>query len=595
MSEFVLTPIDYVAFISFFVVLSTVGFLAGRKERESSEDYFLAGKKLPWYVIGGSFIASNISSEHFIGQIGAACMFGVCVALADWMNVISFSLLIWLFIPFLLVTRVFTIPEFLQRRFSPFLRQMFAVVTIVTNIVAFLAAVLYGGALALHDLFGWNLWFAIISLGIVAGVWAIYGGLSSVAWTDLFTVAVMLIGGTTVTLLGLNALAGDEGTIVDGFFKAIECNKAAEGPWKQAVDQNLEHFGGREEYNRLSVVQPATHPVNPWPSLFFGIFSVSIWYNVLNQFMIQRVLGAKNMYHARMGIVFAGFLKVFMPVITVLPGLVLFALHPEILTQDWSQVRTSADTGYVKMLQTLVPIGLRGLFLAALFGAIQSTVNSVLNSTATIFTLDMYKQWINPRASDRRLVWVGVITSVTVLAIAIVLGGFINRLSSGGLFVYIQTLYFFFAPPFSAVFILGILWKRANAKGATAAVVSGFLLGILVKIYLGLPSTPPEWITACHLDGLYTACFATHPAWLEPYANQGALNWAVCTVICIVVSLATAPPNPEQVNDDLVVNWKRLNIFSELGTTWYNSVVTWWLLFVAAIMALVAVFSGVWL
>ena len=595
MSEFVLTPVDYVAFLSFFVVLSAVGFLAGRKERGSSEDYFLAGKKLPWYVIGGSFIASNISSEHFIGQIGAACMFGVCVALADWMNVLSFSLLIWLFIPFLLVTRVFTIPEFLQRRFSPFLRQMFAVVTIITNIVAFLAAVLYGGALALHDLFGWNLWFAIVTLGIVAGIWAIYGGLSSVAWTDLFTVAVMLIGGTTVTILGLNALAGDGGTIFDGFSKAIECNRAEKGPWKEAIARNIEHFGSGENYNRLSVVQPADHPVNPWPALIFGVFAVSIWYNVLNQFMIQRVLGAKNMYHARMGIVFAGFLKVFMPVITVLPGLVLFALHPEILQQDWSLVRKSADTGYVQMLQTLVPVGLRGLFLAALFGAIQSTVNSVLNSTATIFTLDMYKEWINPKASDRKLVWVGVITSAIVLAIAIILGGFINRLSSGGLFVYIQTLYFFFAPPFSAIFILGILWKRANAKGATAAVVAGFLLGILVKVYLQLPIAPPEWIAACGLEGIYSTFITIRPAWLAPYANQGALNWAVCTIICIVVSLATAPPKPEQVNDDLVVNWHRLNIFSELGTSWYNSVVTWWFLFVAAIVGLVLVFSGVWL
>ncbi len=595
MNEFVLTPIDYAAFASFFIILSVVGFLAGRKERESSEDYFLAGKKLPWYVVGGSFVASNISSEHFIGQIGAACMFGICVALADWMNVLSFSLLIWLFIPFLLVTRVFTIPEFLERRFSPFLRQMFAVVTILTNVVAFLAAILYGGALALHDLFGWNLWFAIVTLGIVAGIWAIYGGLSSVAWTDLFTVAVMIIGGTTVTILGLNVLAGEDGTLLDGFAKVIEFNRAEENPWKEAVERNMEYFGTEEEYDRLSVVQPADHPVNPWPSLIFGVFAVSIWYNVLNQFMIQRVLGAKNMYHARMGIVFAGFLKVFMPVITVLPGLILFAMRPEILNQDWTLVKKSADTGYVHMLQTLVPAGLRGLFLAALFGAIQSTVNSVLNSTATIFTLDMYKQWIRRDASDRHLVWVGVATSVVVLAVAIVLGGFIDRLDTGGLFVYIQTLYFFFAPPFSAVFILGILWKRANAKGAAAAVVAGFVLGILVKVYLQLPEVPPEWITACGLEGPYSACIALHPTWLVPYANQGALNWAVCTVICIVVSLATAPPKPEQVDDQLVVNWHRLNIFSELGTAWYNSVVTWWLLFVASIVVLVAVFSGAWL
>jgi solute:Na+ symporter, SSS family len=594
-ASFTLATWDYLAFGAFFVGLSLVGYWAGRKERTGTEQYFLAGKRLPWYVVGGSFIASNISTEHFIGMIGAAVVFGLCVAMSEWANVGSFTLLIWFFIPFLLATRVFTIPEFLEKRFTPALRQIFALVTILSNVVAFLAAVLYGGALAIQRLFQaelarlvellggtpavgdvpvharWEFWIALVVLALVAGFWAIYGGLSSVAWTDLFTVTVMVLGGATVTILGLQLLAGDGGSPLEGLRIMIERNQAQQGLWADAVARHTENITGTEGYNRLSVVQPASHPTHPWPNLIFGVFSISIWYNVLNQFMIQRVLGARDAYHARMGIVFAGFLKVFLPAIVVVPGLILFALHPEILLQPWSQVQPAADQGYVHLVQTLVPVGLRGLFLAALFGAIQSTVNSVLNSTATIFTLDIYRRLLVPGASDRHLVLVGVVSSTVVLAIAIVLGGFIGRLG-GGLFVYIQTLYAFFAPPFSAVFLLGILWKRINGTGATVAVVAGFVLGIGMKVYVEHASAPPPWIL--------------------PYANQAALSWGFCMIVCIVASLLTAPPRPEQVTDQLTINWKKLNLFDQLGQHWYTSVVTWWGLFVVTVGALLVLFSG---
>ena len=571
-SQFELTFWDLLAFGAFFVVLSAIGYLAGRRERSSPSEYFLAGRKLPWYVVGGSFIASNISSEHFIGMIGAAFIYGQCVSMSCWGNVMSFSFLIWLFIPFLLASKVFTIPEFLQRRFNPALRQFFAFVTVLSNVVAFLAAVLYGGGLALNKLFGWDLWFAIILLGVVAGTWAIYGGLSSVAWTDLFTVIVMIIGGVLVTVLGLQALAGESGSLVDGFEVMVQRNRATEGVWRQAVDQTAQNIVHGDQYNRLSVIQPVTHRLQPWTNLIFGVFSVSIWYNVLNQFMIQRVLGAKNAYHARMGIVMAGFIQIFLPAIIVIPGLILFAMHPEVLLLPWNEIPKEADQTFISLVQTLIPVGLRGVVLAGLFGAIQSTVNSVLNSTATIVTLDIYKQLFRPNASNRHLVQVGMATSVIVLLVAIVLAGFIGRLGES-LFVYIQTLYAFFAPPFSAVFLLGILWRRINAAGATTAVFSGFALGIAMKAYVGL--------------------IESHPVWLEPYANQAAINWVFCVVACVGVSLATPRPAPDKVTDELIFNWRKLNVFGNLGPRWYNSVVTWWCLFVLLIVSLVVVFSPI--
>ena len=368
--NFSLNVWDLAAFAGYLLILCFIGFWAGRKKKKESADYFLASRSLPWYVVGGSFIASNISTEHFIGMIGAAFVYGICVAMAEWGNIISFSFLIWLFIPFLLSARVFTTPEFMEKRFNSVLRQFFAAVTIISNVVAFLAAVLYGGGLAIQKLFGWNLWLSIIVLGLLAGSWVVYGGLVSVAWTDLFTVAVMLIGGSLVTIFGLQMLAGDSGSLVDGFRVMIERNQAHAGVWREVVAQNAPNIVGMSEYRRLAVIQPLTHQTTPWSGLVIGFLSVSIWYNVINQFMIQRVLGAKSAWHARMGIVFAGYMKVFLPVIVVVPGLILFAAHPEVMKLPWAEIRPEADKGYILMLQTLLPAGIRGIFLAAGFAEI---------------------------------------------------------------------------------------------------------------------------------------------------------------------------------------------------------------------------------
>ncbi|MDB4055315.1 sodium/solute symporter [Akkermansiaceae bacterium] len=572
-SEFGLHYWDYLAIGLFFVILSAIGYVAGRGEQANAEEYFLAGKKLPWYVVGGSFIASNISSDQFIGLVGAAMVYGVCVSLYEWANVATFSILIWFFVPFLLGAKVFTTPEYLEKRFSLAVRTVFALVTIISNVIAFLAAVLYGGALALHELFGWELWPSIIGLGIVAGIWAIYGGLSSVAWTDLFTVAVMLVGGVVVTYLGVQALAPDGGGVIEGFNVMLERNAATSGQWAEAVQSNTQELAGKETYNRLSVIQPATHPMTPGFGMIGLLLSVSLWYNVLNQFMIQRVLGAKDMYHARMGIVFAGWLKVILPVIVIIPGMVLFAMHPEILLiEPWNDVKPAADKGYVKLIQDLVPIGVRGLFLAALFGAIQSTVNSVLNSTSTIITFDIYRRLFRPQCSDRQLVRVGVIASVLVLAVAIFIGGFIDVLG-GGLFEYVISLYVLFAPPFAAVFLLGILWRRVTAPAALATIVIGMTAGLALKVFL-----------KSDVD---------YPLWLASFPNQASILYGISMLTCVSVTFFTKPPKPEQVTDQLCMNWKKMNIFENLGDRWYKSVTFWWLAYSVVIVLLMLFFSGI--
>ena len=581
---------DYLTFFGYFVALSVIGYLAGRKSKDDSAGYFLAGRSLPWYVVGSSYIAANISSEHFIGMIGAAMIYGICVATPEWSSVIAFSFLIWIFIPFLLSANVFTAPEFLEKRFNASMRFFFALVTVIANVVAFLAPVIYGGGLALERVIGlngilgldttaimvgeqtnWGLYLGIAIIGLAAGVWAIWGGLKSVAWMDVLTIGIMVTGGLTVTVLGLYHLAGDGGSLFDGFRVMVERNRGDGAAWAEAIARLQPQITpGETDYNRLSVIQPLVHETTPWTHWVLSFFYIGLWYTVINQFMIQRVLAAKNMYHARMGITFAGYLKLLLPFIVVVPGLIYFAMRPELILDapTLDAVRPEADKTYVNLIRELVPMGVKGLLLAALFGAIQSTVSAVLNATSTVLTLDFYKRYFRPDVTEHDTVVLGRWITTGLLIFSVLFGIWISTLQAS-LFVYIQVLFTFFAPPFSAVFLLGTLWRRINGPAATTTVLAGFVLGIAVKAWVGSGGAPE---------------------WLAPYANQGVLNWAFCMICCTVVSLLTAPPRPEQVTDDLTFNWRKMNIGGDLGRGWKN-VTLWWSGSVVLMIAFIFIFG----
>jgi SSS family solute:Na+ symporter len=570
--DFKLVFWDYAIVILYILLISFIGLLSGRKKKKSSSDYFLAGKSLPWYVIGSSFTAANISVEHFIGVVGAAFIYGICIAMSEWANILSFTLLIWIFIPFLMASKVFSIPEFLEKRFNNSMRQIFAIVTLATNIFAFLAAVLYGGGIILQKMFGIDLLLAILLISAISGIWTTYGGLKSLAWMDLFTIIVMVVGGFSVTIFGLLYLSGDSNSIFEGFKIMLERNRAETGIWHEVMQNNIPNImdSSISSYDRLSVIQPISHKVTPWPNLILGVFTISIWYNCLNQFMIQRVLAAKSSYHARMGIVFAGYLKILIPFIIVIPGLILFALYPEVLSLEWNAVKPEADKGYIHLIQLLIPVGIKGVVLAVLVGAIQSTISAVLNSTSTVFTMDIYKRNFKKNASEDHYVKIGRWTSVIVLLISIGISFLIAK-SSSSLFVYTHTLYAFFAPPFSAVFVLGILFRKMNGKGALTAVIAGFILSILLKIYVEMSPAPLSW--------------------LVPYNMQAIVVWFFCVIVCVSVSIKTKPPHPDQVSDQLTINWKKLNLFHDLGDRWYKNVVLWWGIFVLIVVALTIYFS----
>ncbi|MGI6459049.1 MAG: SLC5 family protein [Candidatus Hydrogenedentales bacterium] len=575
MTEF--SNLDIVVIVGYFITLVVLGFAVGRTQKRSSEDYFLAGRSLPWYVVGASFVGSNISTEHFIGMIAAAYTYGICVAQWEWGNIFAFSVLVWFFIPFLLSSRVFTAPEFLERRYNSACRLMFAVLTVVANITAFLAAVLYASAIGLKAVFAWpdtvaiagvnvsTLVLGVVGMGVVAGSYAIYGGLRSVAWTDVFQVLVMVIGGVLVTVLGLSYLGQGQGLLA-GWSTMIARNLGDGAAWKAAIDAAAQEMIGQDHYNRLQVFQPFSHKLVPWQGVVLSWLSVSVWYNCINQFMIQRVFAAKDDWHARMGIIFAGFMKIFMPFIVVIPGLIYFAMEPGIT--DAQQV----DQTYAILVTKLLHSGMRGLLLAALFGAIQSTIDSVLNSTSTIITLDIHHKFINPGASEESLVRMGKWIGASVLLLAMVIAPFIGWLGQG-VFYYIQNLYAYFAPPFAAVFLVGILWKRATPVAATITIPAGIAFGLFLEFVV------------------FKYWFVSGTA----FTLRSAYNWIFCVLLLVFASLLSPPPPPEKVTDEVTINWSSLAAFKDLGPSWYRNVGLWWALFVAGILACYAAFSGLFL
>ncbi|PIY50041.1 MAG: Na+/glucose cotransporter [Armatimonadetes bacterium CG_4_10_14_3_um_filter_66_18] len=559
-----LHAIDLTVFVLYFLVLIAVGLVAGRHAGDSSEDYFLAGRSLPWYVVGASFIGSNISTEHFIGMVGAAYVYGICVAQWEWGNLFAFSVLIWLFIPFLLASRVFTAPEFLERRYNPTCRLLFALLTVVANITAFLAAVLYAAALGLQEMFGWPLWVGVVVMAVTAGSYAIYGGLRSVAWTDLFQTVVMVLGGVLVTLLGLRAL-GDGAGVVAGWHTMIARNLGHDGAWAAAVAASGKALLNGATYHRLDVFQPLIHPLVPWITIFTNWLAISIWYNCINQFMVQRVLAAKDDWQARMGIVLAMFMKIGLPFIVVIPGLIYFAMKPDLTDQQ------QIDKTYAVLVTTLVHVGLKGLLLAALFGAIQSTVDSVLNSTSTILTLDIYKKFLRPDVQEDKLARLGRWLSVAVLLIAVLIAPQIGRLGQG-VFVYIQNLYAHFAPPFAALFLVGILWKRATGKAAVWTIVTGIAFSVFLQYGVFERLTVPVAFTL-----------------------RSSITWLFCVLVHVFVSLGTAPPPAEKVTPDLTIDWSSIRLFDNLGTPWPRNLALWYGVGAAGMVACYVAFSGLFL
>ena len=642
-----LSNLDVLVFLVYVAVFCAIGIYFSRKTKPQAADYFLAGRSLPWYAVGSSYIAANISTEHFIGLVGAAFVYGMCVSTSEWSSVIAFTFLIWLYIPFLMSSRVYTAPEFLEKRFSRKMRIYFALVTLVVNIFGFLGPILYGGGLVLHALFGMDLNLAIVLVAISSGFWAICGGLKTIASIDVFTIIIMVIGGLSVTFIGLNHLGGGAG-VFEGIEQMLSANRGIPDFASQFIDEMVPHIlkgdSAGAPYGRLSVIQPLNHYAVPWTHWVLSFFYIGLWYTVINQHMIQKVLAAKDIYHARLGMILASILKLLLPLIVVIPGLIFFAMNPlmpnyplasseelelihelglsheleeeshlldpndttliiemregpkvvraahearagllsegeaAIALQKMSELRFAfvsqwSNKSYILLILDLVPPFWVGLLMAALFGSIQSTVGSVINSTSTVFTMDIYRVFFRPRASELEEVRVGRSVGWLILILSIITAILLAEVSRVNLFVFVQTLFVFFAPPFSAIFLVGSLWSRVNGHDAALAVKLSVSFAILLKV---LEFALPEAL----------------PSALLPFANQGALVWVVAVLSVSISAWMTHPPPAEKTTKDLIVRFNKYD-FSDFskGTSWVRSVTFWWLICILAMLLLIALFS----
>jgi len=462
----------------YFAVSLGLGFWVARRERNIADDYFLAGRKLPWYAVSLSMTGSNIGTEHFMGMVGLAYVFGLAPATFEWGNFIPYSILIWIFLPFFFRKKLFTIPEFLEHRYNQTTRSVFAALTLLHMVLAVLVPALYAGGRILYELpldrtlteFNWVFMGSILIISVVTAAYCIYGGLLSVVWTDVLQVTILLVGGLLLVWAGAQK-AGGLGAVIEKNRNTV----VRELPNGEVETKPAEKVQGTPDeksyYSRVSLLLPADHPVSPWTGVATFWLTLSLWYVGTNQFYIQRCLGAKSEWDAKMGVIGCGMLKVFLPLIIVFPGMIAFVHF------GLGQPR---DAIYVKMIREFLgnPLA-QGIMLAALIAAIMSTVSSVLNSSSTIWSIDVYQRILRRNASESEMVAMGRWSTLVIILIGTALAPLLLW-QEKGIFIYIQDMAALFAPPIAVIFLAAFLWRRAHGRAATFTLVFGIVAGAVL-------------------------------------------------------------------------------------------------------------------
>jgi SSS family solute:Na+ symporter len=518
-----LTTIDLLIFISYFLILIFIGFWSGRKKKKDATDFFLAQGKLSWYVIGFAMIAAGISSEQFLGTVGFAFSHGISVANWEWLNGPSLLVLIFIFIPFYLRKRVVTMPQFLEMRYDNRTRVLFAAITILTYVFINLAGVIYSGGFALNVIFGINLYTAIWSMTLLAGAFAIWGGMATVAWTNVFQSVLLLGGGLLVFVLGLIEIPGGVGAIVG-------------------------------TGDRSHLILPADDPHIPWTALIVLAFSTNIWYYCTNQTINQATLGAKNEWHAKIGIIFAGLLWITIAFADVFPGLIAYVLDPGIVP----------DSAYPFVVDRLVPAGLKGIVFAGLCGAIVSTIEALINAASTIFTIDLYPRFRREEPTQKELIRVGRITGGIILVTGAVWAPTV--LKFGHIFSYFQECWAFIAVPVVVVFLAGVLWKKTTSRAAFWTLCLSFPMLIL-----------PYLLRIFHVE--------------MNVFNVAGLVLIGTVIFIVILTFSGTRSGPVHGNFTWSINMSRIPMDSGMtGYPWYRGIVFWSLVMMAAYAFFYAIF-----
>ena len=502
--------LDYLIFVVYALVILGLGLWVSRNkegEEKSAEDYFLAGKSLPWWAIGASLIAANISAEQFIGMSGSGFALGLAIASYEWMAAITLIIVGKYFLPIFIEKKLYTIPEFVEKRFSSQLKTILAIFWISLYVFVNLASVMYLGGLALETIIGIDLVYAVLGLALFAAAYSLYGGLTAVAWTDIIQVVFLVLGGLVTTYLALDTVSMGQG-VFEGL-KSIY--NAAPDRFEMILDKS------NPEYNNLPGIGV----------LVGGLWVANLYYWGFNQYIIQRTLAAKSLRESQKGILFAAGLKLIIPLIVVIPGIAAYVIvnDPEILAglgeNGMMNIPTKgkADKAYPWLMQFL-PVGFKGVAFAALAAAIVSSLASMLNSTSTIFTMDIYKQLIDKNADDKKTVKVGRISGAVALIIGATMAPLLGGIDQA--FQFIQEYTGIVSPGILAVFVLGLFWKKTTNRAA----IWGALSSIPIAMFLKVGSK--GWVNGTSLE----AFFPDLP-WMDQMGLTALLTMAVIVVVSI--------------------------------------------------------------
>ena len=516
--------LDWIVIATFFMALIGIIVWVVKQKQNDSADYFLGGRDATWVAIGASIFASNIGSEHLIGLAGAGASSGMAMAhweIQGWMIL----LLGWVFVPFYSRSMVYTMPEFLERRYNPQSRTILSIISLVSYVLTKVAVTVYAGGLVFQQVFGikelWGIdffWIAAIGLVVLTALYTIFGGMKSVLYTSVLQTPILLLGSLVILALGLKELGGwDEMIKICGGVTVNECGDTM-----------------------TNLIRSNNDPNFPWLGALIGSSIIGFWYWCTDQFIVQRVLSGKNEKEARRGTIFGAYLKLLPVFLFLIPGMVAFALHQKYIGDGGflpmlANGNPNADAAFPTMVAKLLPAGMKGLVVCGILAALMSSLASLFNSSAMLFTIDFYKRF-KPQTSEKKLVAIGQTATIVIVILGIL---WIPIMRSVGdvLYTYLQDVQSVLAPGIAAAFLLGICWKRASAKGGMWGLLSGMIIGLTrlgAKVYYSN--------VADAADGIFKHLFYD-------------LNWLFfcgwmflfCIIVVIVVSLLTEAPLPEKI------------------------------------------------
>ncbi len=540
------TPLDWFVLAGYFVLLFGIAWWVILKNKDTADDYFLAGRNLGWWIVGASIFASNIGSEHLVGLAGSGATDGVAMAHYE-LHAWCLLMLGWIFVPFFSRSKVFTMPEFLEKRFSPTNRWVLSIISLVGYVLTKIAVGIFAGGVVFRTLLpemhldlGFmvmdSFWVGSFLVIILTGIYTVLGGLRAVAYTEAVQTIVLVFGSILVTIFGLKALGGWGplreicGSDMFNLWKPL-IPAGVEGTWKPVLEKGRMAWYFNGNY--------------PWLGMLICAPIIGLWYWCTDQYIVQRALGARNEKQGRRGSIFAAFLKLLPVFIFIIPGMICFALAKSGKVQELTQAlytngeidTVKAQASFPLLVKAVLPPGIKGIVVAGLLAALMSSLSGVFNASSTLFTMDFYSK-IKKNVSQHQLVWMGRIATTVMVVIGLLWIPVIQ--GARGLYHYLQSVQGYLAPPIFVVFFLGVFWKRLNSKGCLSALIVGFVLGIFrlavdtpVKLIKGFDYQQGSFLWI--INHIY-------------FQYYSIIIFIVCVIVMIVVSYCTSKPSYEKLS-----------------------------------------------